>query len=98
MKESLDPNQLRAAKDTSARVQAIACAGSGKSRTLAYRIARLVAEGVDPASIVAFTFTEKAAQSMKRRAAEVLADADMDPTVLGAMYIGTIHGYCNRIL
>ena len=98
MDEELDDEQRAAARDTARRVQAIACAGSGKSRTLVYRIARLVAEGEDPGSIVAFTFTNKAAHSMKRKAADVLKRAGMDPTVLGSMYIGTIDGFCNRIL
>jgi DNA helicase-2/ATP-dependent DNA helicase PcrA len=94
----LTPAQRAAATDASPEVLAIACAGSGKSRTLAFRIARLVAEGVDPRGIVAFTFTEKAAESIKLRVSRALAAVGFDPTLLGAMYVGTIHSYCKDLL
>src|SRR5690606_15727205 len=84
--------------DPAQEVLCLACAGSGKSRTLAYRIARLLAEGEPPEGIVAFTFTEKAAESIKRRVSQALSAAGLDPTVLGAMYIGTIHSYCQHVL
>jgi DNA helicase-2/ATP-dependent DNA helicase PcrA len=90
--------QRAAALDTADEILAIACAGSGKSRTLAFRIARLLAEGVPPRGIVAFTFTEKAADSIKLRAARALTAVGIDPTVVGAMYIGTIHAYCKDLL
>jgi DNA helicase II / ATP-dependent DNA helicase PcrA len=95
---NLDPFQLRAASDPTTEVLTLACAGSGKSRTLAFRIARLVAEGESPDSIVAFTFTEKAAESIKLRVAQALTAVGLSPTVLGAMYIGTIHSYCQNVL
>jgi len=95
---NLTPEQRAAAMDPAREVLTLACAGSGKSRTLAYRIARLLAEGNPPESIVAFTFTEKAAEAIKRRVSEALATAGFDPTVMGAMYIGTIHSYCQRLL
>ena len=98
LRAELTPAQYDAATDPAAEVLCLACAGSGKSRTLAYRIARLIAEGEPPESIVAFTFTEKAADTIKRRVAQALATAGIDPTVMGAMYIGTIHAYCQRIL
>lgn len=96
--EHLTLNQQQAAEDPADEVLCLACAGSGKSRTLAYRIARLLAEGADPEGIVAFTFTEKAADSIKRRVAEALRAADEDPRMLGAMYLDTIHGYCKQVL
>lgn len=96
--ENLTPRQRDAAKDPAREVLCLACAGSGKSRTLAFRIARLVAEGEDPSGIVAFTFTDKAAESIKRQVAKALSAAGLDPMILGAMYIGTIHSYCNIIL
>jgi DNA helicase-2/ATP-dependent DNA helicase PcrA len=95
---NLTPEQQAAALDTANEVLTLACAGSGKSRTLAYRIARLLAEGNPPESIVAFTFTEKAAESIKRRVSEALITAGLDPMVMGAMYIGTIHAYCQHIM
>jgi len=94
----LTPAQVAAALDDASEVLAIACAGSGKSRTLAFRIARLIAEGADPRGIVAFTFTEKAAESIKLRVARALIAVGLDPTILGAMYVGTIHSYCKDLL
>ena len=61
----LTPAQQAAALDKSSEVLTLACAGSGKSRTLAYRIARLISDGDPAESIVAFTFTNKAAESIK---------------------------------
>lgn len=94
----LTPAQRAAVLDPATEVLAIACAGSGKSRTLAFRIARLVAERVDPRGIVAFTFTEKAAESIKLRVSRALTAVGLDPTILGAMYVGTIHSYCKDLL
>ena len=98
LQSKLTPEQYAAAIDPTPEVLCLACAGSGKSRTLAYRIARILAGGEPPEGIVAFTFTEKAAESIKRRVAEALQTAGLDPTIIGAMYIGTIHAYCQRIL
>ena len=98
LRSELTPEQYAAAVDPAPEVLCLACAGSGKSRTLAYRIARLLAEGKQPEGIVAFTFTEKAAESIKRRVTEALQTAGLDSTIIGAMYIGTIHAYCQRIL
>jgi len=98
IQDNLTNEQQAAAIDTAREVLALACAGSGKSRTLAYRIARLLAEGTPPESIAAFTFTEKAAESIKRRVSKALQKTGLDPMVMGAMYIGTIHAYCQHIL
>lgn len=98
LRGALNDEQYAAATDRAREVLCIACAGSGKSRTLAYRIARLISEGAPPASIVAFTFTEKAAESIKRRVASALSRVGLQPELLGAMYIGTIHSYCQSIL
>lgn len=98
LESELTPKQRAAATDTAAEVRCLACAGSGKSRTLAYRVAWLLDQGADPSSIVAFTFTEKAAESIKLRVAQALEATGKSPTVLGAMYIGTIHAYCQYLL
>jgi DNA helicase II / ATP-dependent DNA helicase PcrA len=78
----------------------IACAGSGKTESISRRVAALIAEGTDPASIVAFTFTERAASELKeritRKVAEQMGLAFRDR--LGPMFVGTIHAYCFRIL
>jgi DNA helicase-2/ATP-dependent DNA helicase PcrA len=94
----LTPEQRRAVEDPSREILALACAGSGKSKTLAFRIARLIAEGADPKGLVAFTFTEKAADSIKLRVSQALGAVGLDPLKLGAMYIGTIHSYCRDVL
>lgn len=98
LRANLTPAQCSAAVDPAREVLTLACAGSGKSRTLAFRIARLVAQERDPRSIVAFTFTEKAAEAIKLQVARALSAAGLDPTILGAMYIGTIHAYCQDVL
>lgn len=96
--EGLTKEQAAAAADDSPAILCIACAGSGKSQTLAYRIARLMSQGVPAASIVAITFTEKAADSIKRRVAKVLAQTGQSVNLIGQMYIGTIHAFCRNLL
>ena len=98
LRKNLTPDQYAASVDLASEVLCLACAGSGKSRTLAFRIARLLTAGEAPEGIVAFTFTEKAAESIKRRVSEALLTAGFDAAVMGAMYIGTIHTYCHRVL
>ena len=71
--EVLNPAQLKAVMAADGPVLVIAGAGSGKTRTLVYRVARLVESGVSPESILLLTFTRKAAQEMLDRAAS-LAD------------------------
>lgn len=95
----LNDEQRAAATDPASEVLTLACAGSGKSRTLSFRIAWLIAaQGATPESIVAFTFTEKAADSIKLRVASALGAVGLDPNALGRMYIGTIHSYCQHLL
>lgn len=98
IRDALTPEQANAALDDSKEILCIACAGSGKSRTLAYRLARLLAKGEDPAGIVAFTFTEKAAESIKRRVSQALTSVGLSTNLIGQMYIGTIHSYCQHVL
>src|SRR5437773_5090634 len=98
LRDQLTDEQYAAATDPVDEVLTLACAGSGKSRTLAFRIARLLAQGEDPKSIVAFTFTEKAAESIKLRVAQALARVAIDSTAVGAMYLGTIHSFCQLVL
>ena len=91
LEDNLTYEQFQAAMDNSNEILCLACAGSGKSRTLAYRIARLIAEGNPPEGIVAFTFTEKAAESIKRRVADALDKCGLPVALVGAMYIGTLN-------
>lgn len=81
-------------------VQIIAAAGSGKTEVVSQRVASLLADGEAPESIVAFTFTEKAAAELKERIRERVT-ARLGPAAtdqLGQLYVGTIHGYCFRLL
>lgn len=98
IRAQLTPDQAAAALDRNREVLCLACAGSGKSQTLAYRVARLISEDVPPSSIVAFTFTEKAAESIKRRIAQTLVTAGFSANLIGLMYIGTIHSFCQNLL
>ena len=96
--EQLTPEQRDAAIDDAAEILTLACAGSGKSRTLGYRITWLLANGVQASEIVAFTFTDKAAESIKLQVKRALEAVGIDPIVIGRMYIGTIHSYCYDLL
>lgn len=98
LRARLTDEQYAAAATTEREVLALAYAGTDKSRTLAYRIAWLMANGAGAEGIVAFTFTEKAAESIKIRVAEALGACGFDPAAVGAMYVGTIHASCRMIL
>ena len=98
LRANLTPEQYAAVVDESRHILCLACAGSGKSRTLAYKIAYLVSKGEAPESIVAFTFTEKAAESIKRRVAEALRRFGLPENFIGAMFIGTLDSFCQKLL
>jgi DNA helicase II / ATP-dependent DNA helicase PcrA len=90
---NLNPQQSAAVTTTSRYVRIIAGAGSGKTRVLITRIVHLIEElGVPPSSILAITFTNKAANEMKERILRMLGDLGR-----GA-HISTIHSLCVRIL
>jgi DNA helicase-2/ATP-dependent DNA helicase PcrA len=95
---NLTKEQYEAVVDDSRHILCLACAGSGKSRTLAYKIAYLVSKDEAPESIVAFTFTEKAAESIKRRVAEALRKFNLPENYIGAMFIGTLDSFCQKLL
>lgn len=98
LKDNLTQDQYNAVVDNSKNILCLACAGSGKSRTLAYKIAHLIAQGEAPESIIAFTFTEKAAESIKRRVADALIKMGLPENYIGAMFIGTLDAFCQKLL
>ncbi len=91
-KEALNPSQLEAVSHREGPLLVIAGAGSGKTRTLTYRVARLVEDGIPPASILLLTFTRKAASEMLGRAARLLDERC--ERVSG----GTFHSFANSVL
>jgi DNA helicase II / ATP-dependent DNA helicase PcrA len=89
----LNPAQLEAVEHVEGPILVLAGAGSGKTRVLTVRIARLIdRHGVDPRHILAVTFTNKAAAEMKHRVATLLG---REPD---GMWIGTFHSVCARLL
>jgi DNA helicase-2/ATP-dependent DNA helicase PcrA len=91
--KELNPVQLETVKSKNQHILILAGAGSGKTRTLTYRIAHLIQQQqVDPANILAVTFTNKAASEMKERV-EKLVKND-----LTKLWIGTFHSMFARLL
>lgn len=98
LRTNLTNEQYETVIDDSQHILCLACAGSGKSRTLAYKIAYIISKGESPDSIIAFTFTEKAADSIKRRVAEALRRLGLPENYIGAMFIGTLDSFCQKLL
>src|SRR6266516_1289771 len=91
--ENLNPEQLAAVTLPHASALILAGAGSGKTRVLTTRIAWLLATGqASPLSVLAVTFTNKAAREM------LLRLSALTPVNTRGMWIGTFHGLCNRML
>lgn len=91
--EGLNPEQQKAVLETDGPILLIAGAGSGKTRVLTHRIAYLMAEKrIAPWSILAITFTNKAAREMKDRVASLVGQVAED------IWISTFHSMCVRIL
>lgn len=90
--EDLNEAQLEAIKSKDGPILVIAGAGSGKTKTLTYRVARLIEDGIKPENILLLTFTKKAATEMLSRATIVLDNRC--EKVAG----GTFHSFANIIL
>lgn len=90
--DELNPAQRSAVFHTQGPSMIIAGAGSGKTKTLTYRIAYLIEQGTDPFQILALTFTNKAAAEMKERIYQLLGEPARN------IWMGTFHSVFSRIL
>ena len=94
LEKLLNPQQLEAVHATEGPVLILAGAGSGKTRVITYRVAHLIEnQNVRPESILAVTFTNKAADQMKFRVRQILHAARS-----GDPLISTFHSFCVRLL
>ena len=92
-KKNLNPKQQEAVLHKEGPMLVLAGAGSGKTKVLTYKIAYLMSEkNVLPWNIIAITFTNKAANEMKERIADLVGDVARD------LWMGTFHSICVRIL
>ncbi|MEC9018767.1 MAG: UvrD-helicase domain-containing protein, partial [Nitrospinota bacterium] len=91
--ESLNPQQHQAVCHSEGPMMVVAGAGSGKTRVITYRIAHLIRErSINPESVLAITFTNKAAGEMKERIRGMLDLSGTSP------WVSTFHSFCLRIL
>lgn len=99
--EGLTPRQRDAVSSSKRRLLVIAGAGSGKTEVMARRVAWWTAvDGVSKDSVAAFTFTERAAEEMKFRIRQHIGRITLpgEDATLGGMYVGTVHGFCLKML
>ncbi|ANQ49289.1 exodeoxyribonuclease V subunit gamma [Flammeovirga yaeyamensis] len=90
--EGLNPPQREAVVTMDGPMMIIAGAGSGKTRVLTYKIAHLIANGVEPFNILSLTFTNKASREMKERIVDAVGDDAKN------LWMGTFHSVFARIL
>jgi DNA helicase-2/ATP-dependent DNA helicase PcrA len=88
--DDLTPSQRRAVEQTEGPLLVVAGPGSGKTRVITRRIARIVEQGVSPGNILALTFTNKAAGEMGERVARLLPGT--------RVWVSTFHRFCARLL
>ena len=101
-KTTLNPQQVAAASFGNEPLLIVAGAGTGKTNTLAHRVAYLIATGVNPSRILLLTFTRRAAKEMARRVENILGSVERKGAsagaVTGKIWHGTFHAIANRLL
>ena len=90
--EELNPQQRAAVETLNGPMMIVAGAGSGKTRVITYRIAHMINQGIEPFSILALTFTNKAAAEMRNRIAQIVGPQAKN------IWTGTFHSIFARIL
>ena len=90
--ETLNPCQREAVLHGEGPLLILAGAGTGKTRVITYRIARLIEQGFSPHRILAVTFTNKAAEEMRRRVDELAPGCERQA------WVSTFHSFANRLL
>ncbi len=93
--KDLNPEQLRVVREGDGPCLVLAGAGSGKTRTITYRVAYLLSQGVAPDAILLLTFTNKAANEMTTRIAALLKSQGKE---IKGLWSGTFHAIAHRIL
>ncbi len=91
----LNPDQRKAVTHGEGPILVVAGAGSGKTKTLACRVAWLIAQGVDPLRIMLLTFTRRAAEEMIKRGTAMTSQGG---SAAGKVWGGTFHATANRLL